>query len=1030
MDSGRANSRTTAEPDRRRTAPFEWWYLAFPRNLSPVMNLCVEGSGRVDPEALREAVAVASQACPGARLVRRGRYLVDSGLAPSVRWVRSGPLDADRLHEIPELRAPLPRSRGVLSEVVVFDGPAPTLAFRASHAVFDGHGLLLWAGEVFRALRGEEPLGADWRTTIVELDDPLYRDADVSRLHYDLPSLLGVPERAGASDVLWRRRTVDGNFPGVAAVVGSYIAERSDLPVAPISFPVNLRPFHPGVRSTANLAVTVVLDLPRGQPWATTYQQMLNVLLQRRGQVHAPGPEVLKAPLTVLKALISLSDRRFRTRDRLAGLANVNNMGRVDPAVFTTPGFEASGVYLLPPREPASPLGITLVEGDGHTEITLAWVNGAGMARSADAFLDDLGEELSPIARRRASTLTPAATHATAARDLVPAPDAAPGGRSVVESFLDQARRTPDAIAVSGSQGDLTYAQLDNCARAIAGRLRARGVGRNMVVGLLTDRSLAAVAGAWGVLMAGAAYLPMDTKHPDDRIRALLEDAGAGVCLTERPQDGRDCMPGQCAGLVLDDLIAQARAGTLEPAPAPDPPDPADLAYVVYTSGSTGRPKGVEIEHRSLSNYARWSIRDHGIDATTRLPLLCSLSFDVAEISLILPVLVGGTVLTTPDEISHVSIREMLDGGANMLALTPSHLDLISRLDMHPRGVHTLIVIGEQLTRSVALRAHEQFGPQCRIINLYGPAEATIGVSHHFFDPARDTGAAVPIGVPLDTTVFYLLDPQRRFAEAGETAELYIGGVQLARGYRGRPDLTRDRFTRMADGTRVYRTGDIVRRLPSGGLEFCGRIDDQLKIQGHRIEPAEIVAALQTHPAVTQAVVVARSRDGRPEQVLCGYVTLAEPVTTDGLLAHLSQRLPSYMVPTVLVALEELPYSVNGKVAVGALPDPFTGSSDRAETVVSGRPLDEVEDQVARIWATVLDGDRAGIAGDTDFHRLGGTSMSLIAMVAEVSRHVVGAAGERAFTSRMSEILAQPTVARVAALARACQDQPAQDSTR
>ena len=396
---------------------------------------------------------------------------------------------------------------------------------------------------------------------------------------------------------------------------------------------------------------------------------------------------------------------------------------------------------------------------------------------------------------------------------------------------------------MSGPDGDHSYAELDRRARIVAHALRERGIGRDQVVGLLADKTFNAIAGAWGTLFAGAAYLPMDPSHPDTRVHALLTDADAPVCLVTKAQSGRACLPANCTEIVLDDLpdeVPQAGGDTL--------PEPGDLAYVVYTSGSTGAPKGVEIEHASLANYTNWATREHGIDDTTRLPLLCSLSFDVAEISLILPLTVGGTVLLMREEISHLALDEVLDNGATMLALTPSHLDLITRLNLRPRNVRTLIVIGEQFARSVAARAQELFGPECRIINLYGPAEATIAVGHHDFSLAADTAAAVPIGIPFDGASYHVFDANRCYVAQGEAGELYLGGAQLARGYRNRPDLTRERFVRLADGSRVYRTGDIVRRLPSGDLEYLGRTDDQLKILGHRIDPPRSLPPLRRTP--------------------------------------------------------------------------------------------------------------------------------------------------------------------------------------
>ncbi|MGW2250235.1 amino acid adenylation domain-containing protein [Kitasatospora sp. NPDC001660] len=986
----------------RAVAPLEHWYSGFPRVLSPVLNLVVEGVGGITEAELRRAVAAASGACPGARLTRRGTRWVDGRQAPPVRVVPG--------HDAPdgsaELRRPLP-VRGAHCEAVLFDGPRPAVAFRASHAVMDARGLRRWAADVFRALRGEEPLGARSTTAVTELDEPLLRQGGAVDGEFALRPVLDVPSGAGRHGQRWWRRTVDGTYPAVAARLATELARRSGEPVATVGIPVDLRQFHPGVESTGNLALTVSLDIPAGQEWQETQRQLLGVLAERRGVVRTPGPEILRAPLGLLRMIVRRLDHGTRRTGRFASVGSVTSLGRVDPGEFATPGHRPTAVYLLCPREPASPPGLSVVEYDGRTELTLAWWSDPACAAQAEDLLDGLCEALSPAEARRCATLLPAA------------PDRPSDARTVVERFRAQVAARPAAVAISGPDGDVTYAELDRRARVVAARLRERGVGRDTVVGLLADRSAAAAAGAWGALLAGAAYLPMGPKHPDTRIRELLADAGAPLCLTHRPYAERDFLPPGCARLRLDEPLDEL-PGRPAPELPPGGPDPADLAYVVYTSGSTGKPKGVEIEHGALAGYASWAVREHGIGHETRIPLLCSLSFDVAEISLILPFLAGGTLLVMGEELTHVSLREVLAAGATTLALTPTHLDLITRLDLGPGDVRTLLVIGEQFTRALALRARERFGPDCRIVNLYGPAEATVGVSHHVFDETRDDGASVPVGLPGDGVAMYLLDAERRFVAPGATGELYLGGRQLARGYRGRPDLTRERFVHLADGTRIYRTGDLARRLPSGELELLGRIDDQVKVNGHRIEPAEIARTLEEHPDVAAAVVVARSRPGRPGKALCGYVlprSGARPPDAADLARHLLARVPAYLVPAALTLVDRIPRTVNGKVAVDALPDPFGGPG--ADAPPEAVALGPAEREVARIWARVLGVDAGELGPDSDFHDLGGDSPAMIAMLADVAREVAGPDGEARLAARLREVVTRPTLARVAALAEA-----------
>jgi amino acid adenylation domain-containing protein len=550
----------------------------------------------------------------------------------------------------------------------------------------------------------------------------------------------------------------------------------------------------------------------------------------------------------------------------------------------------------------------------------------------------------------------------------------------------------------------------------VAHVLRSRGIGRDQAVGVLADRSAAAITAIWGVLRAGAAYLPLDVAHPDARLAGLLADADVPVCLVERPHDRRDIVPAGCEPIVLDDLDHGAEVDFTDADVQPD-----DLAYVMYTSGSTGRPKGVEIEHRALLNYVVWATREMSVDAGTRLPLLTSLAFDVSCTSIFLPLLAGGTLLLPSGPPDHTTLRELLqqESGATALSVTPSLLELICELDLRPAGVRVILSAGELLTRVAALRAQAVFGPDCLLLNTYGPTETTIECSIHPFDADRDTAPGVPIGVPTDNSTAHLLDSQRRFVKPGELGELYLGGAQLARGYRGRPDLTRDRFVRLADGSRVYRSGDIARLLPSGELEFAERADDQVKVLGHRIEPAEIAQTLEGHPTVARAAVVVRNRGSQTHKVLCAYVIGNGAVDTADLEEYLSGRLPRYMLPATVTVVPEIPQTINGKIDVRALPDPFAGTEPETAGPVEADPVGEA---VAAVWASTLGVPRDQLHADADFHHLGGNSLMMLSMVAGVCRDVVGGAGERRFMERLGDIIREPTIVRVTEIAREVRD--------
>ncbi|TWG01469.1 non-ribosomal peptide synthetase [Kitasatospora viridis] len=971
----------------------EWVFLAI--GAGHCVAHVVEGDGSLTVDQLTRAVAAAAQASPGMRLVRRGRQWVDSGTAPAVEVLDT----TGGLLGAPALQRPLDPRRQAC-EVLLAPGPRSTVVFRAFHGITDGRGLLLWAADVFRVLRGEEPLGADSRLNDDELVRGLDRPGGLPPAQpnpgLEWPPLLG-RRSPGSSGVLWRRRTVDGRHPAATAKVAAALARTHGEGRGRFFVPVDLRRHRPELRSTASLARAVQLAVEPGDGWQQAQRRLLSLLAADAELAPQFPDSILRTPLPVLRLVNAGIDLLAARKDRYNSLAYLSHQGAVDLADFEAGEFRATAVYPLGTTGPGSPLEVNLLERPGRTEVTVAWHDGPGKAERADAVLDTIEEALSPREHRQWA----------GNRTARPLPDT----RSVVELFREQVERTPERIALSGPEGDVSYAQLSRRADAVAAALRERGVGPGDVVGLLAGRTVASIAAVWGVLRAGACYLPLDTRHPDARITDLLTDADCTYCLVEQPYDTRECVRSGCKPLLLDELAdAAAPEDWQDVVPAPE-----DLAYVIYTSGSTGRPKGVQIEHRNLANYVHWGTRAFDVDADTRLPLLTSPSFDVTGTSVYLPLLAGGRVILMPDDPTHLSLRRLLaDSGANALNLTPSHLDLIGQLDLSPTGYRTVIVIGEQLRVEVAARAQRMFGPDCRIINEYGPTEATIGCTAHTFDPARDGElAVVPIGLPADNTTVHLLDADGRFVAPGETGEMYLGGAQLARGYLGRPDLDRERFVHLADGTRVYRTGDLARLLPSGEIECVGRIDDQVKVRGHRVEPAEVAQALEEHPAVDRAVVVARPRAGQPGKALYGYALTNSAVRPEELTAHLAAVLPPYMVPAAITTLTELPYTVSGKIDTKALPDPHAAATD------APAPMDPTEQAVADIWARTLGTDGSRLDPQSDFHHLGGDSVSLLGMLAAVCRELLTSSQEAVFMDKLPTILVAPTVAHVAALARA-----------
>ncbi|MFI1964303.1 non-ribosomal peptide synthetase [Streptomyces pathocidini] len=1005
---------TPNPPYRRPVSPTEWLYLAA-RRLGPdmVFHLVFEGEGALDPDALRSAVEAAGHACPGTRLIRAGRMWRDSGRPPRVR-VRAdttdGLIDPDT---------------GPSCEVVLVPPTAPgrptTLVFRAFHGVMDGHSALTWAAEVFRALRGEPPRPARSSETdyglLASLGTTTRRPPLLLDQHSPHAGAARAGRRTGPRRAVWRHRTLPGTHPALTARLAQALADATAAAGSPgaarsgtagtarIMVPVDLRRHRPepAPTATANLALPVFLNLDAGGDWRAAQADLLRLLAEHRELATGFESGLARLPLPAVAALLRAGRAAAERRDRHLASAVVSHLGRVDLTAYSAPGFTATSVYALPVHAPLVPVSCVTAETVHGTELTLG-VQGApeDVAARADALLDHLAAALTKTPSRPAA---PAPTPAPAA--------AAPPDTTVVHLFRAQAARTPGAPALCGPEGEMTYRELDRRSDAVAAELVRLGVAAEDRVGLVVDRTPAGVAGLWGILKAGAAYVPMDSRHPPAYIRQVLEDAEVKACLTQRHHltGAAGALPPHLVRPVEEIPDGPPPGVRLPPGPAPD-----SLAYVIHTSGSTGRPKGVQIEHAGLVGFVRWASELCRVDAGTRFGFLSSFAFDISCFPLFLPLLAGGAAVLLPGEPTRAALRALLDEGrADTLALTPSHLDLIERLDLDPYGVRMLLAGGERFTRSAAERARDRFGPGCRIVNAYGPTETTVICLAHVLD-GTEARHEIPIGRPGPYAQVELASPGGSDGprEAGAAGEILVSGVQLARGYLDHPDLDAERFVTGADGVRRYRTGDLGRRLPDGGIEFAGRTDDQVKIAGHRIEPGEIEAVLEHHPAVQRAAVLARRREGDLGLALCAYVQPAaspNPGLGPALRAYLAERLPAEKVPAAVLPLAAWPTTVNGKLDANALPGPFANEAAVNEkaadgdavretavggdavngTAVSGAAPDTpheptpLEDRLAGIWSRVLQVDTELLGPDADFHRLGGDSLALLEMLAAVA---------------------------------------------
>ncbi len=551
--------------------------------------------------------------------------------------------------------------------------------------------------------------------------------------------------------------------------------------------------------------------------------------------------------------------------------------------------------------------------------------------------------------------------------------------RSIHGLFEAQVLQCPERLAIVFQTQELTYRELDKRANQVAHYLQSFGVKPDSLIGICVDRSPDMIIALLGILKAGAAYVPLDPKYPQERLGFIIEDTQLSLLISQSSMV--DLLPSHQAQTIFIDR--DQSCFDQQPVTAPETAvADHDLAYVIYTSGSTGRPKGVAIEHRNALDLAAWSYDYFEADCWAGVLASTSICFDLSVFEIFVTLGAGGTIILaeTALELPQLPAAQRV----KLINTVPSAIEALWKTQGIPPSVHTINLAGEPLQNALVQKLY-QLEQVRAVYNLYGPSE----------DTTYSTAALIPkgatsvptIGRPLPHSWIYLLDAEKRPVPDGMEGEIYIGGAGLARGYLNRPELTADRF--IADpfstepGARLYRTGDLALYLPDGNLKFLGRMDHQVKIRGFRIELGEIENALMSLVALRQVIVMARTEEGLSSPRLVAYVVpepnQALPITPRLLRNLLGKKLPSYMVPSAFVVLDGLPLTPNGKIDRRALPVPQWTATEQGKVE---RPVTALEQELRDIWERVLKVEDISLH-DT-FCSLGGHSLMAVYLLYEV----------------------------------------------
>jgi amino acid adenylation domain-containing protein len=564
-----------------------------------------------------------------------------------------------------------------------------------------------------------------------------------------------------------------------------------------------------------------------------------------------------------------------------------------------------------------------------------------------------------------------------------------PSDKCIHQLVEERAEQTPDAIAIEDGARRLTYRELNQSANKLANFLRRNGVGAEVPVAICLKRSADLLIALLSVLKAGGGCVPLDPDYPSERLSHILEDCAAPLIITEKELLS---VVGTIQAEVLhfSAIATQVEGENRENLQIPL--TPKNLAYLIYTSGSTGKPRGVQLTHGGLVNHGVASIDLYGLTPSERMLQFASISFDIAIEEIFPTWFAGGCVIPRGDEVPLTAsgfLQWITEHKISALDLPTAYWhELVHELaesgQTLPETLRLLIVGGEKASSSAYSAWLRAGGASVRWFNTYGPTEASVIASAYEPDPKKPFPDNLPIGRAIANVRLYVVDEKLQQLPIGTPGELHIGGAGLARGYLNQPELTAAKFIddpfSNEPGARLYKTGDMVRRLPDGDLEFVGRIDFQVKIRGFRVELGEIEGVLEKHPAVAQAVVAARDVAGT-KQLVAYIIASSQRIAANELRDYAKKQLPEYMVPADIVFLESFPLTPNGKVDRRALPEPRANAEASGNVIV---PRNEMESRMARLWAQVLGREVVGV--QENFFDLGGHSLLALRLTSRIEK--------------------------------------------
>ncbi|QZY57306.1 non-ribosomal peptide synthetase [Crassaminicella profunda] len=974
---------------KRDISPNEKIYIASQEVYTTfAIQFIIDFDGDLDKVKFEEAVKKAGDFCPGARIMLKGNQWVDTQVTTPI-FYRKDDFDGYDFSKLDIFKKKIDVKKNPATEIYVLPS-ANKIIFRVFHGAMDGQGALIWVKNIFRALREEDLVEAKSEETDLSFAKLVNGKKIDNELKFN-KILFKNRRKLGNYQIYWKRLSIEGRFLGVVGKIAKALTESFQEEHNKFLIPVDMRRYNKNIISTGNLTLPIFIETHKGETWKDINAKLIDSLKNAKelNLRNADFGCLTKLPRKVLRNSIRLLTfyQDFIQKYMIGGI--ISFLGDIQLESFSFDDFKAKAFYAMPVQQPLSPLSIVIVQTDEKTEILVSCYEDIIKEKECDEILKKIEDTL--MGKEIYNKLNNTYKNFS-------------DSKNIIDLFKKEEKKNPNAIAVSWKGKELTYKELDEKSDTLANFMKERGLKKGNQIALFLRRNIDLFICIFASIKIGAIYIPIDIDYDKNRIKGILNDENLDLIFSSK--DTYDRIAELTKKEIINiDLFKFSNWIKFDYYDINED----DIVYKIYTSGSTGNPKGVQISHKSLVNYLLWAKDTYSTNKTSRFPLFTSIGVDLTVTSIFLPLISGGSVEVFDENTNHITLRKIIeDNKIDCIKLTPTHLKLIAHLDLKGKNKKLLIVGGEKFDTKLAIMMQEKLSKNCKIINEYGPTEATVGCIYHIFDPQNDINDnTVPIGVPIYNTEILLLDKKMKLVEPGEIGEIYILGECLATGYYKNEKLNTEKFI-YVEGKKAYKTGDLGKITKRNKYIYLGRKDDQIKLYGHRVETIEIEGVLNRYGGINTSIIKPLEQN---KNYLVAYYMADRKIDSTKLKEYLRGKLPIYMIPKFFMEMDEIPLGISGKIDRSRLPKVH---NDMMIPTTDANHFNEIEDEIVRIWSLVLEIDDKSIGHKDEFYDLGGDSFGLIRMVFEITNRLLKAEDEEAFMDQIKDIYGNMTVGNIA----------------